>query len=897
MKGVAMFPRRYLLLIVCLLMIPGQPAPSQPPVTEGRKVPEPGKAARIDLLGDPLPSGAIARLGTSRLCQPDAYRKAFSPDATRLAALTYLSDPPCLRLWDVGTGKELWRVELPAAKWPNPGPLSSPVFSPDGKTVALGYPHKSIRLWDTATGRERQRLTGHEGIVTALAFSPDGKELASVVDTDMTIRFWNLATGKERQRLVEEPGWLRAIAFSADGKTLVAMRSTFRLPHTNIWTASFWGVTTGKERRGETFDTQDGRSPALSPDARYFAVQTADDKSILLLDPATGKELRRTAGEGNRLSNVAFSADGRSMTASSGDGIVRVWDVDTGKLRHQFKALSGGVTSLTLSRDGGLVALNGSGAPTCLRIYDVARGKEVHDFPGHRSIPLTLAFARDGKTVITADPRASSQPATVWADWSFRVWDAATGKELRVTQVDPGGEVRLVVISPDARLIATVIHDGTIRLWDVATGKEVQRWKGPTWEVKWQVGKEWKKADYTAVQQAAFSADGQTFMTPDKKGSILRWDTATGKELPPIETPLPANSTFPSPDGKTMLVSAHDPKAYPDFPLLLLDTASGRLLRNLDIIDSKTRKSFFTNPLFHDYATASGDGRTWAVRGEVAGPVGPKLILFETATGQRRGVVESKSGISAQAFSPDGRLLVIGGDQLSCWDLGTGRTMGHAPSPGGYATSLAFSPNGKRLAVGGRDSAALVYDVDELLKDKIPAPGKLSAADLEGLWKDLSASGAVRAYQAIHRLSAASEGVALLKERLKPLPASEEKRLAGLLVDLNNDDFNVREKATRELEEMGRQAEPALRKVLDGKPSPEVRTRVDGLLKKLTPGGAANSSADVIGLRALEALEMAGTAEARQIIKGLAGGSADAPLTDAAKAALERLAARAGAAP
>ncbi len=136
---------------------------------------------------------------------------------------------------------------------------------------------------------------------------------------------------------------------------------------------------------------------------------------------------------------------------------------------------------------------------------------------------MTVAFAPDGKTVITCNSTAYGPYAGGgWPDWSFRVWDVATGKELRVTEMDPGGRGCVAAISPDARRIAAVLHTGTIRLWDVATGKEVHHWKGPTTEIKRQVGNEWTTEEITAVRHATFTPDGKTFMTPGRNGTVLR---------------------------------------------------------------------------------------------------------------------------------------------------------------------------------------------------------------------------------------------------------------------------------------------------------------------------------------------------------------------------------------
>jgi WD40 repeat protein len=102
------------------------------------------------------------------LCQPSAYSKTFSPDGTRLAAVNGFGPRWLLILWDVSTGKELWRTQLP-------GPVLPPAFSPDGKAVAIGCPDKTIRLWDAGTGKVRAQLTGHQSVIDQLIFSHDGK--------------------------------------------------------------------------------------------------------------------------------------------------------------------------------------------------------------------------------------------------------------------------------------------------------------------------------------------------------------------------------------------------------------------------------------------------------------------------------------------------------------------------------------------------------------------------------------------------------------------------------------------------------------------------------------------------------------------------------------------------
>src|SRR5262249_51984000 len=149
----------------------------------------------------------------------------------------------------------------------------------------------------------------------------------------------------------------------------------------------------------------------------------------------------------------------------------------SGKVVHQLKALSTGIGRVALSRDGNLAALTGR-ADHAIHVWDLARGKELHAFAGHRGGPLTVAFAADGKSVFTANQDSlRSTPVREWAEWSLRQWDAATGKELRVTQRPMEGEVHWVSFSADGGRLAVLPHDGTLRLWDTHAVKELRDWK------------------------------------------------------------------------------------------------------------------------------------------------------------------------------------------------------------------------------------------------------------------------------------------------------------------------------------------------------------------------------------------------------------------------------------
>jgi HEAT repeat protein len=161
----------------------------------------------------------------------------------------------------------------------------------------------------------------------------------------------------------------------------------------------------------------------------------------------------------------------------------------------------------------------------------------------------------------------------------------------------------------------------------------------------------------------------------------------------------------------------------------------------------------------------------------------------------------------------------------------------------------------------------------------------LVSEDLDSLWTTLAGEDAVKAYQAMGKLVAApDQAVPLAKKRLRPTSKSNTD-IARWITDLDNDDFAIREKSSGALERMGEQAEAALRKELAGKPSPEVRQRIERLLSKIE-----QPSSELLGdLRAVEVLEQIGNSEAKKVLETLAGGDEGFRLTKEAKASLERL--------
>jgi WD40 repeat protein len=789
---------------------------------------------RVDALGDPLPAGAVLRLGTIRLRGWWAA-VAFSPDGKRLASGGEFEP---IFLWDPKTGKEMQTL-------PNPSGVWALAFSADGKLLAVVGATEFFYLWDPATGKEMGRLEVTRGCVRDLAFAPRGHLLVTA-DMDCA-RLWNAAEKKMLHTLETEKAAVHAVAFSPDGRSVAAACDDAMV---RVWD------TTGKLRYRLKGHAGDIKAVRYSRDGKHLV--TAGPKETCVWDTAKGKSLGGLGKTPVGAGSAAFSPDGKLLALGTIDGRVRLWDWATLTEIFQTRRHHSGRAGLAFSPDCRTLA----SAEGILHLWDTATGKQKLALPGHQGAVIASAYTPDGRAVVTCA-----------GDGTARVWDARTGKELRQIEVAAAGEktdtdrrpghLRGGVVSPDGKFVAVVRGDDVMTVRDLATGKEVRRYQG---------------------RCLAFSPDGQGVAVGGKageKGFLRLYDRATGalrREFPGHETPV-VNLAF-APDGQALISHRMlDPRG--NFGGQKEDETKYKFLQVWDVATGKQRRDIAEGTI----PTLSPDGRTMACAAGLS-----RVKLWETTTGDYRGELAGHEvWLFAMAFSSDCRTLATTGmdGRVRLWDPYTLREIGQLVGHRSLCSTIAFSPDGTRLVSGSWDSTALVWDVSRYTKRPVRI-AELTDAELKACWDDLGGS-AEQAYRAIGKMLASPKrAVTFLGGRVQPAPTVTPRRLAALIAELSSGQFKTREQALRELERLGEAAAPAVHRALAGDAPLEVKRRLEILRKKLD---AAGLSAETLRpVRAVEVLERIGTPEARRVLARLdAEGGTEARLTREAAAALRRL--------
>jgi WD40 repeat protein len=564
--------------------------------------------------------------------------------------------------------------------------------------------------WHRLISSGHTTLKGHQGGVLSVAFSFDGKWIASAA-TDQTVKLWDATAAKEVQKL---SGGGSTLAFSADSRQLV-------LAGRSDGAVKVWDIAADREVASHGARPGQVVSVALSQDARRLLAGNHDG-TLSLWDSGTGREGRVLKGHVVSVSSVAFSRDGSRFASGGLDGVVKVWDtpnekevlslnVHTGAARFvafspDGKPLSSAsaVHSVSFSPDG--TRLAAGSADATVRVWGVPAGNEILTLRGHSGAVHGVAFSPDGK-----------QLATAGHDRTVKVWDALTGREM-ARFLAHTRSVHGVAFSPDGQRIASASLDRTVKVWDAVNGQGPLSFLG-TW-----------------TGRAPFAADSTRLVYTglDRSLSTLKvWHAARGRETVTLagHTKGISSAVF-SPDGKRVASASHDGTVK------LWDATTAQEERTLRGHDREVLDVAFS-PDGRRVASGGRDGsvRVWDSQsgqptftltghtgrvGVVTYSLGGKRLVsigdahvkvWDAQTGQEIGNINIANHSHRAAFTRDVRRLAIFGgiETLTVWDLDTGKEILAKKSKNSAILDAAFSPGGRWLATAELDGRVRVWDV------------------------------------------------------------------------------------------------------------------------------------------------------------------------------------------
>ena len=391
-------------------------------------------------------------------------------------------------------------------------------FSPDGKRLASASQGQAVILWDVESRKPLATLEGHKGAVYGVAFSPDGKRLASA-SQDQTVILWDVDSHKPLATLEGHKDAVYGVAFSPDGKRLASASQD--------QTVILWDVDNHKPLA--TLEVQTGTvyGVAFSPEGKRLA-SAIDDGTVILWNVDSGQRLATLEGHTAEVYGVAFSPDGQRLASASFDKTVILWDVDRCKRLATLEGHKDQVLDVAFSPDGKRLA--SASEDKAVILWDVDSRKPLATLEGHTAEVYGVAFSPDGKRLASAS-----------LDQTVILWDVASGQRMATLEGHLG--VYGVAFSPDGKRLASASDDGTVILWDVDSGKPLATLEGHTAE----------------VYGVAFSPDGKRLASASEDKAVILWEVDSGKPLATLEGHKGAvTSVAFSPDGKQLASASED---------------------------------------------------------------------------------------------------------------------------------------------------------------------------------------------------------------------------------------------------------------------------------------------------------------------------------------------------
>jgi WD40 repeat protein len=662
---------------------------------------------RADRMGDPLPPGAVARLGTVRFRHEDwgGGTLTFLPDGKTLVSI---SQARSIQFWEARTGRLLRTLSTGEFY------INGFALSRDGKRIALGgsdrpegaaLPTASVRILDATTGKVLDSFPrGEQDAGTSwLTFTPDGKHVISGGENGL-VRIEEIASGKEilRQKF---PRDYNRLALSQDGSTIALASGP------NTHKLYLWKWESGEEPRELKAPRYAGTDLAFSPDGKLLAELGDVGVTLIRVWDVAGGTIRHKlepppAEEGYWSRHLAFAPDGKTLAASGYrrgySGAIHFWDPATGRFKGKIEVSDSSTGVLAFSPDSRLIATSTGNS---LRVWEVASGKEVAgNEEAHQGTLTRLAVAANGLVATASD------------DHTARVWDATTGQQKLKLLHDHW--VRAVAVSPDGTRLVSSSLDDTVRLWDLGNGRQIYRLPG--------------HGELGGNRVVSFTADGKRFLSFGDDFYLRVWDVRTGKavlehKIRPAGIPVPDEDDDEARRGK---LDFYGEGAFSADGKMFVVLAGGKA-SVFDVETGKEVRQFATELRNSDRIAISPDGKLllaggWGKSIQTPLPDGrtrfttaPEhpLELWDLTTGKPVRQLMLPGSISGPvAFSADGKTYAAAINdkpeaKIRIWNTATGEEQPGISGIPGAVSALGFSPDGKRLVTGLRDTTALVWDL------------------------------------------------------------------------------------------------------------------------------------------------------------------------------------------